>query len=95
MKKEKVCPHCNTLKPAKEFYTSGVSLSQFCKVCTREMTKYQTPSAIRKRRNQELLKDGKRICSCCNKTLDISEFRKRTDGFYSAKCKECMKGMRC
>ncbi len=107
MVEEKLCPKCENVLPAEEFFRSKAAkngLSSYCKTCSSENGKlWKANKGIFKYKEEHTYiyiedADGnktvsKRLCSGCGKYLDASYFgpNKTSKRNLHSRCKDCGK----
>jgi transcription elongation factor Elf1 len=91
----KLCRTCHSEKLTTDFYT----LHTECKECYKKHRRdaYQVKNPTRHDRikqNRILLADGKKICSKCEKTLDLDKYYRSSNlkSGYASMCKSCCDG---
>jgi hypothetical protein len=90
----KLCPTCNQSKELTEFNKNKTRKDGYqreCRKCchTHHNKHYHTKKSPRLNEN---IKEGHKICSCCNQELLLDKFNKQKGGRFnvSAECKTCL-----
>lgn len=89
----KSCSSCLLDLPFTSFYKNGERLSGRCKRCTSVVNKDVRTLNHTPTKNDVLLLAGKRCCTNCEVTKDVSEFYKKRESYESV-CKVCKSEMK-
>lgn len=75
MKQEKLCTHCNIMKPLSEYYSKGDRYDARCKVCVKEAKKKKRKSIKKKKEFNERNRKSSRTLNITNyEVLDTGDF---------------------